>query len=558
MSRLHPFVCLFAFALCGSATASAHAAETATRTFATAGENPFVVPAGVTSLQVTLVGGNGGAGSGGAAGGLPASASATLAVSAGETLYAEVAGDGGAATVPDSAIGGSGGGDSGGEVFTLFGTAASGGGGGGASDIRTCSTAAAACQSLASRLAVAGGGGGGGGTGAVKSTPVAGGAGGAAEFPGSNGSSDGSDAVGGAGGEATHSAGGAAGTGGETTAGSLGIGGQAGDSSFVGGAGGGGGGGIYGGGGGGSGAGHIVGGTEGFGSGGGGGGGGSSGVPAGASGVSAFALLATAHNAEPAVTISWTMPPPASVTGTPTAITGTSATLTGRVNPDGSQLSDCRFTISPAPPLGGSIPCAQQVGAGEAPVAVSAAPTGLQPNTTYTVTLTAASAQGTSSGSPLSFTTPPPSTSQSSSAGLTLTALKLSVNRFRRGRHAASIASAHRARKRTAASTTISFLLSQAATAQLSFESPRVGMVVGRSCTRPTKAHRKGRHCTRYMSVVGGVTLAAHDGADKISFDGVLDRGRRLAPGAYRLSLRASSGAARASAPQHPTLTLLP
>jgi hypothetical protein len=54
------------------------------------------------------------------------------------------------------------------------------------------------------------------------------------------------------------------------------------------------------------------------------------------------------------------------------------------------------------------------------------------------------------------------------------------------------------------------------------------------------------------------VTLLARAGANRISFDGVLEHGRRLAPGSYRLSLRASAGAALASAPQRPTFTLLP
>jgi hypothetical protein len=44
---------------------------------------------------------------------------------------------------------------------------------------------------------------------------------------------------------------------------------------------------------------------------------------------------------------------------------------------------------------------------------------------------------------------------------------------------------------------------------------------------------------------------------NRISFDGVLDGGRRLSPGAYRLSLTASDAGARTTAAQRPTFTLL-
>lgn len=45
--------------------AAAAAAETVSKSFTTAGEHEFVVPAGVTSVQVKLVGGDGAPGVGG-------------------------------------------------------------------------------------------------------------------------------------------------------------------------------------------------------------------------------------------------------------------------------------------------------------------------------------------------------------------------------------------------------------------------------------------------------------------------------------------------------------
>lgn len=168
----------------------------------------YVVPAGVVSLQVDLIGGNAarGAGLGGSAG-ATGRVTGTLAVTPGETLYIFV---GGNATAP---AGGWNGGGNGGTSTTSY-----GGGGGGATDIRRGGT------NLANRLAVAAGGGGGGGT----QSGFAGGAAGptGAAGAGTNGGTGGTQTAGG------------------TTGGALGVGGSAGTTNRSGG----GGGGYYGGG----------------------------------------------------------------------------------------------------------------------------------------------------------------------------------------------------------------------------------------------------------------------------------------------------------------------
>lgn len=112
----------------------------------------FVVPAGVTSLEVEALGAEGGSNLS-APGGRGAGVIATMPVVAGETLEIRVGGrgsDGGGVTV---------GGYNGGAGSTrgLVGTNYSGAGGGGATDIRR------APFGLADRLLVAGGGGGAGG-----------------------------------------------------------------------------------------------------------------------------------------------------------------------------------------------------------------------------------------------------------------------------------------------------------------------------------------------------------------------------------------------------------
>ncbi|HEY5194502.1 MAG TPA: hypothetical protein VIJ39_11615 [Solirubrobacteraceae bacterium] len=74
--------------------AVAAAGETVTQVFAVAGEHEFVMPPGKASVQMMLIGGNGASGDGGFSGGTGATGTAMLAVNPGETLYAEVAGNG--------------------------------------------------------------------------------------------------------------------------------------------------------------------------------------------------------------------------------------------------------------------------------------------------------------------------------------------------------------------------------------------------------------------------------------------------------------------------------
>lgn len=557
------------------ANAEAAAATEMSQTFTTSGEHAFTVPAGVDGLQVTLVGGHGGTGDGGPPGGAGATIAATLAVTPGATLYAVVASNGEPAIGPDDA-GGTGGGAEGGSRVFVFASSAGGGGGGGASDVRTCSAASVPEQcspsgSLGSRLIVAGGGGGGGGYG-LEPTTTAGGVGGSADQGGTVGANDLRGDAGGSGGQrGTTSAGGAGGTpSAECTApqepgcagtGQLGQGGVGG--SAVGGGGGGGGGGIFGGGGGGGGAFSSAGAAPNLtlaNGGGGGGGGGSSGVPAGASGVSGVSLIPTAEGAQPAVTFAWTPAPPTVQTGAASGVSATTATLNGTVDPNEWQVTGCEFTIAPAPQGGTTFPCAQQLGAGAAPLAVSATATGLSPATTYTVTLTAASAQGASGGAPIAFTTPPASLGAGppgagTSQTLTVTDLRLAPARFRRGRHAVSIA--RRKAKTLPNATTISFGLSAAASVRLGFEARQAGVIAGGKCVAASKSRHRGKRCVRYVGISGGVVLPASAGSDRIAFDGVLSGGKRLSPGSYRLSLTATAGPNSARAAQQPAFTLL-
>ena len=238
-SRLRTFRLALAAAIgaivLGSSLVTPSTALAATATFAyTNSSQQFVVPSGVTSIDVVVRGAAGETMNVNGTAGAGAEVSATLTVTPGETLQIEVGGQG------MGAQGGyNGGGDSGTGGFFLA------GGGGGASDIRRGACAATASCGFGDRVVVAGGGGGqeSGGF----SAPSDGGNGG---LTGGDGSDP--DALGIFGVGATGGSGGAGG--GNGNAGGLGVGGDGGTAGDPGaGAGAGGGGGLYGGGGGGGG-----------------------------------------------------------------------------------------------------------------------------------------------------------------------------------------------------------------------------------------------------------------------------------------------------------------
>ncbi len=184
----------------------------------------WTVPAGVTSVQVSAIGAQGGD----SYGGLGSEVVATVPVIPGQAMVVVVGGAGG------NGPGGYNGGGSGGAGGN------NGTGGGGASDVRLGGL------TLADRVVVAGGGGGLGSYGGPDQ-----GAGGSGGSFGSAQAGDNGACSGSGGGGGTSSVGGTGGTGTATgTAGSLGSGGTGGSNSGHGG--GGGGGGYYGGGGGGT------------------------------------------------------------------------------------------------------------------------------------------------------------------------------------------------------------------------------------------------------------------------------------------------------------------
>ena len=96
---------------------------------------------------------------------------------------------------------------------------------------------------------------------------------------------------------------------------------------------------------------------------------------------------------------------PAVVTKAASSVAPTTATLNATVNPEGATVSDCKFEYGTTETYGSTASCASLPGSGTSPVAVSAAVTGLTPNTTYHFRISATNPSGTSKGSDLTLKT---------------------------------------------------------------------------------------------------------------------------------------------------------
>jgi hypothetical protein len=97
--------------------------------------------------------------------------------------------------------------------------------------------------------------------------------------------------------------------------------------------------------------------------------------------------------------------PSATATGPASKVTQASATLNATVNPDGEEVSECKFEYGTSESYGSSVPCTSLPGSGESPVEVSASVTGLTAHTTYHFRIVATGAGGTDYGADRAFTT---------------------------------------------------------------------------------------------------------------------------------------------------------
>jgi hypothetical protein len=93
------------------------------------------------------------------------------------------------------------------------------------------------------------------------------------------------------------------------------------------------------------------------------------------------------------------IPPPSVVTKPASEVTQTSATLNATVNPNGVEVSECKFEYGSTTAYGSSAPCSSLPGSGSSPVAVSASVTGLSASTSYHFRVDAKNSVGSGEGS---------------------------------------------------------------------------------------------------------------------------------------------------------------
>ena len=134
---------------------------------------------------------------------------------------------------------------------------------------------------------------------------------------------------------------------------------------------------------------------------------------------------------------------------------------------------------------------------------------------------------------PPAGTSPPPVAPDTTKPGLKLA---LSPATFRA---AGSGATFSRKRK---VGTRVSYRLSEAASVRFSIERASSGRRSQGKCVKPRRSNRRGKRCTRYVTLRGSFTHKGKAGLNKLKFRGRL-RGRKLRAGRYRLRAVATDGA---------------
>jgi hypothetical protein len=99
------------------------------------------------------------------------------------------------------------------------------------------------------------------------------------------------------------------------------------------------------------------------------------------------------------------VPPPQVTTLAPAESTPSTASLSGTVNPEDAVLTGCWFEYGPTSAYGAVAPCSAVPAPGSAPAAVTAAVSGLAPNTVYHYRLLASTAIAREAGADVMFTT---------------------------------------------------------------------------------------------------------------------------------------------------------
>jgi hypothetical protein len=166
---------------------------------------------------------------------------------------------------------------------------------------------------------------------------------------------------------------------------------------------------------------------------------------------------------------------------------------------------------------------------------------------------TAASAVVVAAPPPTTTTTPPPTTTTAPPpTPPVVTGASQSSSKWRAGNVLAKLSR----NKKPPIGTTFSFNLNEAATVRFTFTAQSVGRRVGRRCVRPTKSNSHKRRCTLTLAA-GTLSLPAHQGNDKVRFQGRISSTRKLKPGRYTVAITATNTAGQKSSTQTLSFTIV-
>jgi hypothetical protein len=127
----------------------------------------------------------------------------------------------------------------------------------------------------------------------------------------------------------------------------------------------------------------------------------------------------------------------------------------------------------------------------------------------------------------------------------TLSSLRQTHKAWREGTALAQLSSTHaKGKKKLPVGTTFSFKLDQAARVVFTFTKPAPGRKVGKRCLAQTQKNKRKRRCKRTV-IAGALTFAAHAGTNKVRFQGLISRRKKLKPGSYKLLVVASAAGKR-------------
>jgi hypothetical protein len=126
-----------------------------------------------------------------------------------------------------------------------------------------------------------------------------------------------------------------------------------------------------------------------------------------------------------------------------------------------------------------------------------------------------------------------------------LSGLGQTAKTWREGTKLAQLsASGRRGRRKVPVGTTFSFKLDRAAQVAFKFTRGVPGRKSGKRCVPQTRKNRHKRRCTRTV-LAGALMLSAHSGTNKVRFQGLISKRKKLKPGSYKLLVTASAAGKR-------------